>query len=67
MQIPLFMQTIEDVAGEWFHVLKKSNCGINIENIILLNEPHHWQTFFEARSPQREEDNYRESEVSFFE
>ena len=49
IQIPLFMQTIEDVAEEWFHVLKKSNCGINIENIILLNEPHHWQTFFEAR------------------
>ena len=49
MQIPLYNINLEQAAESWFHVLENAPCKINTENILLLNNPNDWQTFFEAR------------------
>tara|TARA_B110001454_G_scaffold142655_1_gene132457 strand:+ start:90 stop:1739 length:1650 start_codon:yes stop_codon:yes gene_type:complete len=49
LQIPLYNETVEDVAEDWLNILTKSNCGIHEDGILLLNTPQNWQTFFEAR------------------
>ena len=49
LQIPLYDQKVEDVAENWLNVLQLSKCGIQENSILLLNNPHDWQTFFEAR------------------
>ena len=49
MQIPLYNINFENAAENWFHVLENSPCKINTENILLLNNPKDWETFFEAR------------------
>ena len=49
LQIPLYNETVEDVAEDWLKILIKSNCGINEDGILLLNSAQNWQTFFEAR------------------
>lgn len=49
LQIPLYGQKVEDVADHWLNVLLLSKCRIQENSILLLNNPHDWQTFFEAR------------------
>ncbi len=49
LQVPLYNETVEDVAEDWLNILSKSNCGIHEDGVILLNTPQNWQTFFEAR------------------
>ena len=49
MQIPLYKQKIDDIAEDWMSILILSKCGINEDDIFLLNNPRDWQTFFEAR------------------
>ena len=49
MQIPLYNVNLEDAAESWCNILEKFPCKINAENILLLNNPNDWQTFFEAR------------------
>lgn len=49
MQIPLYKETIETAAEKWQLLLRNSNCGINEDGILLLNDPRNWRTFFEAR------------------
>ena len=49
LQIPLYGKLVEDVSEEWLQVLTHSGCGINEEEILLLNDSRNWQTFFEAR------------------
>ena len=49
LQIPLYNETVEDVAEDWLNILTKSNCGIHEDGVLLLNTPQNWQTFFEAR------------------
>ena len=49
LQIPLYDQKVEEVAESWLNVLLLSKCGIHENSILLLNNPHDWQTFFEAR------------------
>ena len=49
LQIPLYGKFVEDVSEEWLQVLTHSECGINEEDILLLNDSRNWQTFFEAR------------------
>tara|TARA_B100000945_G_C20414230_1_gene614283 strand:- start:1082 stop:2680 length:1599 start_codon:yes stop_codon:yes gene_type:complete len=49
MQIPLYNQTLEEAVLLWYKIINKSNCGINEENILLLNNPRDWKKFFEAR------------------
>ena len=49
LQIPLYNQTIEDTAEEWFNILLNSNCGINEQTIVSLNDSSNWKKFFDAR------------------
>ena len=49
LQIPLYNQTVEEIAEDWLNILSNSNCGIHEEQILLLNNPRNWRTFFEAR------------------
>ena len=49
LQIPLYNETVEDVAENWFNILLKSDCNIHEDGILLLNTPQNWKTFFEAR------------------
>ena len=48
-QIPLYNKSVEDVAEDWLEILKNSQCGIQEEGILLLNDPQNWRTFFNAR------------------
>jgi D-lactate dehydrogenase (cytochrome) len=47
--MPLYGQTVENVAENWLQVLHLSDCGIPENSILLLNNPQDWQTFFDAR------------------
>ncbi len=49
LQIPLYKQSIEDVVEKWYDILEESNCNIDLERIILLNNPKAWKMFFKAR------------------
>ena len=49
LQIPLYNESIDKVAEKWLKILVHSECGINDDGILLLNDPRNWQTFFEAR------------------
>ena len=49
LQIPLYNQTVEEIAEDWLDVLANSDCGIHEDKILLLNNPRNWRTFFEAR------------------
>jgi len=49
LQIPLYNQTVEEIAENWLDILINSNCGIHENGILLLNNPNKWRTFFEAR------------------
>ena len=49
LQIPLYNETVEDVAEFWLNNLLKSDCNIHEDGILLLNSPQNWETFFNAR------------------
>ena len=49
LQKPLYGQKVEDVAENWLNILLLSKCKIQENCILLLNNYHDWQTFFEAR------------------
>ena len=49
LQIPLYDDTIDIAAEKWFRIIQSSNCQVNQEAIILLNDPRNWQIFFNAR------------------
>ena len=49
LQIPLYKNSIEQIADKWFNLLKQSNCEIQLEKILILNDPTNWKMFFEAR------------------
>ena len=49
LQIPIYEKNMENIAENWLHILMKSKCGINENEIYLLNNSTDWQTFFEAR------------------
>ena len=49
LQYPLFNETVDDIIEEWVELLDDSNCGIEDNNVIVLNTPDNWRIFFEAR------------------
>ena len=49
LQYPIFEKSIDATIEEWVILLDKSNCGIEDENVFLLNTPDNWRIFFEAR------------------
>ena len=49
LQIPLYKESAEDVVEKWYDILSQSNCNINLDRIVLLNNPKAWKMFFKAR------------------
>jgi hypothetical protein len=49
LQIPIYKESIEKMVQKWINILTDFDSKINIENIIVLNDPLNWKKFFEAR------------------
>jgi len=49
IQIPIYNNTLEKKIIEWIDLFKQFDNSINLEDIIVLNDPLNWQKFFEAR------------------
>ena len=49
MQIPIYTGSIDDKTALWADVLNHFDASINLDNIIVLNDPLSWKKFFEAR------------------
>ena len=49
IQEPLFDKDFEDAAELWLELLKKADCAVDEESILLLDNDHLRATFLEAR------------------
>ena len=49
IQVPLADNSLETAAEEWFNLLLESDCGIEAEAVILLDNEPMKRTFMEAR------------------
>ena len=49
MQIPIFDKKVEDVVEFWMNLLNKSQCYIDLDKVLILNQGNNWDKFFEAR------------------
>ena len=49
LQYPIFDEPMDDVIEKWVCLLDESDCGIEDDNVFLLNTPDNWRVFFEAR------------------
>ena len=49
IQYPIFKESMDSVIEKWIDLLDNSSCQISDNDIILLNSPENWRTFFEAR------------------
>ena len=49
LQVPLYNHHYEEIVEDWYEILNKSRCNINMEKILLLNDSKSWKMFFKAR------------------
>ncbi|MEA2109473.1 MAG: FAD-binding oxidoreductase [Pseudomonadota bacterium] len=49
IQVPLAGESLDSAPEEWFNLLLESNCGIEAEAVILLDNEPMKRTFMEAR------------------
>ncbi len=49
LQIPIYKGSLENMVQKWINILSDFDSKIDIENIIVLNDPLNWKKFFEAR------------------
>jgi len=49
LQIPIFKSSLDNKIMQWVKILKSFNSKLNLDNIIVLNDPLNWKKFFEAR------------------
>ena len=49
LQIPIYNDTIENISLKWIDIINDFDKDIDINSIIVLNDPHNWKKFFEAR------------------
>ena len=49
LQIPIYDGNIESKGDEWIFILSDFDNSLDINNIIVLNDPINWKKFFEAR------------------
>jgi D-lactate dehydrogenase (cytochrome) len=49
LQVPLHNQNLEDAAEEWLGLLEESDCHIDPDAIIMLDNEQSWKIFMEAR------------------
>jgi len=49
LQIPIFKGSIESKVEEWAKLFQSFDPDLDLDKIIVLNEPDNWKKFFEAR------------------
>ncbi len=49
LQIPIFKSSLDNKIMQWVKILESFNSKLNLDNIIVLNDPLNWKKFFEAR------------------
>ena len=49
IQIPIYNSTLDEKSEEWIDLINKFDNSIDIDNVIVLNDPLNWKNFFEAR------------------
>ncbi len=49
LQIPVYKSSIDDKTEQWIEIFTNFNPDIDLDNIIVLNDPNNWKKFFEAR------------------
>ena len=49
IQIPLFNIKMDDAVENWYQILMNFECINKDEQILSLNDPNNWKTFFESR------------------
>jgi len=49
LQIPIYTGSIDEKTALWADILNNFDTLINLDNIIVLNDPLNWKRFFEAR------------------
>ena len=49
LQIPIYNESMDTKIEEWIDIFQLFNPQIELDNIIVLNDPNNWKKFFEAR------------------
>ncbi len=49
LQIPIYDESMDAKIEEWIDIFQLFNSKIDLDNIIVLNDPNNWKKFFEAR------------------
>ena len=49
IQIPIFHSSIESKSIQWTQIINEFDSSIDLDDIIVLNDPLNWKKFFEAR------------------
>ncbi len=49
IQIPIYNSTVDTKITEWIQLINKFDETIDLDSVIVLNDPLNWKKFFEAR------------------
>ena len=49
LQIPIYNSSLDDKTEEWIQIFKEFKHEIDLDDIIVLNDPNNWKMFFDAR------------------
>jgi len=49
IQIPIYNSTLDTKMTEWIQLINKFDETIDLDSVIVLNDPLNWKKFFEAR------------------
>ena len=49
LQIPIYNESMDSKIEEWTRIFQSFNAEIDLDKIIVLNDPGNWNKFFEAR------------------
>ena len=49
LQIPIYNESMDSKIEEWTKIFQSFNAEIDLDKIIVLNDPGNWNKFFEAR------------------
>ena len=49
LQIPIYNESMDSKIEEWIQIFQSFNSDIDLDSIIVLNDPNNWKKFFEAR------------------
>ena len=49
LQIPIFDDSLDAKIDQWINIFQSFNSKIDLDTVIVLNDPASWKKFFEAR------------------